>query len=203
MLNLKKLLQRVTRKINQKKDPINVYDFLQSNNYHTFEHNYNNSESLNSEYAEEVVKYIAGAVVRIVKSKIYCKPCCDILDGSQSEVMSKLVELKNRRGLIFASDDVNLFCRSVETIIRQQKNLFEKQINLKIIIETLKTLPISILSDENHCFQQKPLMDHRNQLILLIIQTFVDIRLKHEGTILKDNEQRMTKNNKTTIFSGQ
>jgi len=47
-------------------------------------------------------------------------------------------------------------------------------------------------------------MDHRNQLILLIIQKYIYIRLKHESKISQDQRQRIRmQNNKLTIFSGQ
>lgn len=183
---------------------IQVDDFLNNNNYHSFEHNYSKSSWYSSEYAEEIIKYTAGSIVRILKRKIHCQKCCDILDGTNSNFQSKLTILKNRGGLNFASDDVNFICKCTEKIIRQQNNLFAENIYIKLITETLQVLPSSILDDNNHYLEQEILMDHRNQLILLIIQKYIDIRLKHESKILNDQNQRIRmQNNKLTIFSGQ
>lgn len=186
-----------------------VNDFLQNNKYHIFEHNYNKSEGwYSSEYSEEIIKHTAGSIVHILKRIIHCKKCCELLDGANSTFKSKLTILKNRGGLNFASDDVNFICKCTEKIIRQCKNLLAENINTKLITKTLEILPITILDDNKHYLEQEPfsksLLDHRNQLILLIIQKYIDIRLKHESNILQDQRQRIRmQNNKLTIFSGQ
>jgi len=141
--------------------------------------------------------------VPILKRKIHCNKCCDLLDGTNSDFKSKLTLLKNRGGLCFAFDDVNFICKCTEKMIRQQENFLHININLKLITETRKILPSSILNDE-HFQEQEFLLNHRKQLIVLIIQTYLDIRLKHEGTILQDKKQRIRmQNNKITIFSEQ
>jgi hypothetical protein len=99
---------------------------------------------------------------------------------------------------------VIFICKCTEKIIRQSENLLAKNININIIIKTLEMLPSTILDDNKHFLEQEPFMDHRNQLILLIIQKYIDIRLKHESNIFKDQRQRIRmQNNKLTIFSGQ
>jgi len=182
----------------------NQINDLSQNNYHNFEHNYSKCEYwCYSEYADEIIKHTAGAIVRILKRKIHCNKCCDLLDGTNSDFKSKLTLLKNRGSLCFASDDVNFICKCTEKIIRQQENFLHVNIDLKLITKTMKILPSSILNDE-HFQEQEFLLNHRNQLIVLIIQTYLDIRLKHEGTILQDKKQRIRmQNNKITIFSGQ
>jgi len=182
-----------------------VNDFLSSNvKYHIFEHNYDKSESYCSEYTEEIIKHIAGLIVRNLKRIIHCKNCYELLDGANSTYKSKLTILKDRGGLNFASDDVNLICKCTKKIIHQYKNLFVKNINTILITKTLEILPSSILNDNKHYLEQELFMDHRNQLILLIIQKYIDIRLKHESKISQDQRQRIRMhNNKLTIFSGQ
>lgn len=181
-----------------------INDFLQNNNY-IFKDNYSKSEDwYSSEYAEEIIKHTAGCIIHILKRIIHCQKCCELLDGANSTFKSKLTILKNRGGLNFASDDVNFICKCTEKIIRQSENLLAKNINTNIIIKTLEILPSTILDDNKHFLEQEPFMDHRNQLILLIIQKYIDIRLKHESNILNDQRQRIRmQNNKLTIFSGQ
>jgi len=91
-----------------------------------------------------------------------------------------------------------------EKIIRQYKNLFVKNINTILITKTLEILPSSILDNNKHYLEQELFMDHRNQLILLIIQKYIDIRLKHESKISQNQRQKIRmQNNKLTVFSGQ
>jgi len=127
-----------------------------------------------------------------------------MLDGVPSN-KSKLTILKNRSGLKFASDDVNFICHCTKKILRQNKDiLLSKNINFKIVTETLKILPPSILDDYNHVLDQEPLYDHRQQVIYLIIQTYIDIRLKHESEKLGDLKYRIRMHyNKLTIFKGE
>ena len=100
---------------------------------------------------------------------------------------SKLTILKNNGGLNRASDDVITLCHFTEKVIRQFKDkLLSKNINYFIVTETLKLLPQSILDKDNHVFEQEPLYDHRHQLILLIIQNYVDKRLRHESVTFND-----------------
>jgi len=49
------------------------------------------------------------------------------MEPHNSTSKSKLTILKDRGGLNFASDDVNLICKCTEKIIRQYKNLFVKK----------------------------------------------------------------------------
>lgn len=111
---------------------------------------------------------------------------------------------KRGRGLIYPSDDVNSICRRAEKVIRRCENLYTRDINFRVIKETLEMLLSSILDDGDHYKSQEPLMDHRNQLILIIIQKYIDLRLKHECMSVRDAIVRCrTMNNKLTHFKGQ
>jgi len=96
-----------------------------------------------------------------------------------------------------------LICKRTEKVIRSNENLFANNIYKNLIAETLQTLPSTILDDSDHHLEQEPFMDHRMQLIVLIIEKYVDIRLKHESKLLNDQSERVRMhNNKMTIFKG-
>jgi len=124
---------------------------------------------------------------------------------SEPSTKSKLTTLKNRGGLKFASDDVNFICHCGEKILRQYKHvLLTPNINFKLVTETFKILPTSILDFNDHILDQEPLYDHRQQMIYLIIQNYFDKRMKHESEKLSDLKYRIKmKNNKLVIFSGE
>ena len=159
---------------------------------------------LHSEYLDDIIKHTAGFVIRSVKTKIHCKKCLEMLDGPTSS-KSKLTMLKNRGGLIFVSDDVNLICRCTEKVIRGFKNsMFTQYVNKKLVTESLKIIPPSVLDDDNHSSDQEFLNDHRHKLIYLIVQSYIDTRLKHESDKLGDIKFRTRMhNNKMTIFKGE
>lgn len=99
---------------------------------------------------------------------------------------------------------MNFICKCTEKIIREYINLFVKNINTILITKILEILPSSILDDNKHYLEQELFMDHCNQLILLVIQKYIDIRLKHENKIIQDQRHRIQiQNNKLTIFNGQ
>ena len=98
--------------------------------------------------------------------------------------------MKNTGGFKFASDDVILICRSTEKIILANNSLFSKNIYHKLVTKTLQILPKSIFisdsAETDHVSEQEFLYDHRTQLIYLVVQTYIDKRLKNETDKLCD-----------------
>lgn len=196
--------KKINRKISiHSKTSLPVYHFLHKNSA-VLEHDYSQSENwIHSEYLEDIVKHTAGAIVHFMKRKIHCQKCLNMLNG-QSSGMSKLTTCKDRGGK-YPSDDVHFICCQTKKVIRKNKNkLLSKDINFLLVTEMLKILPRTILSDNEHLFEQEPLHDHRHQLIFLIIQSYVDLRLKHESNKLYDSKYRVRMfYNKLTIFKGE
>lgn len=58
-------------------------------------------------------------------------------------------------------------------------------------MKTLKILPPFIFKNDTHSLEQQPLFDHRQQLIYLIVQNYIDKRLKHESDRLDDRKYRI------------
>lgn len=156
------------------------------------EHDYSEKDSwLDSEYLDDISYYTAGVVVHSIRTKVHCQICKDILLVNPSS-KSKLSVLKNRGGLIFACDDVNLFCHLTEKIIRQNKTtFFSPTFNFRIVTETLKILPPRLFDDGKHILEREPLYDHRQQLIHLVEQNYVDKRLKHESDKVNDIKSKL------------
>lgn len=79
--------------------------------YYEFEHNYFSQEYwIPSDYAVEVVKYIAGGVYYSLKKIVHCQSCLDLIDGSENCEQAKLTLLRNKGGLSFASPAVEYIC---------------------------------------------------------------------------------------------
>jgi len=106
----------------------------------------------------------------------------DKIDGNES----LLLKLKTRGKLISISSDVHKICLAAEYIIQFYSADILKKNNIKIFL-TIKTLneislDNSILNyDEmkQHIYHQDPLDNHRSQLMKLIIEHYISLRLNH------------------------
>lgn len=172
--------------------------------YSKYEHNYFlkiNDGWTASEYNTEMVKYMSGHVSFILKKKIHCQACIDLLSGEGNSEKAKLTKIKNKGGLTYASPEVEYICMTVEKVIRSFPALRKQNIYSKVMTETMQLLPRDILDDNIHVFDFEPLYDHRHSLILLVCQTYADIRLKWEGEKFNDVIERLRMHiNKNTIF---
>lgn len=72
-----------------------------------------------SEFTDQIVGYIAGCVVRILRKQIKCNACIESLITRERLQYHKLVCIKDKGGLIYASQDVYNICKRTETVIRQ------------------------------------------------------------------------------------
>lgn len=173
--------------------------------YSCFEHDYFSKVGdrwVPSEYNTEMIKYISGHVSFVLQKKIHCNSCLDLLNRSNACEKAKLTKIKDNGGLSYASADVEYICMTVERVIRKYKDsLRQTNIFNKLMSETLQVLPKDILDDDVHVFDFEPLYDHRHCLILLVCQTYIDCRMRHESENMNDVLERLRMySNKTTIF---
>jgi len=123
----------------------------------------------------------------------------------------KLLQRKNRNGLCQASSDVIVICKIAEKTVRRNKDkLFTTKNILHVLTcQSLHSLPSHIfnISDIMHVTyisDKTSLFDHRSQMIRLILNTFFNLRLKHETTTFDNSIQRIRmRNNKLTLFQNQ
>lgn len=154
---------------------------------------------------DDIIAYISGAVVRIVRKKISCKKCLETLYLKNDEKsISTLQRLKCRGSLINASIDVITVCTMGEKLLRFESNFLQKNLIEKLIIKTMYIIPQKIFDTNSHIFDQSPLSDHRYQLIKLILNHYFQIRLHHEAKKIQGQNPRIRmRNNKLTLFYNQ
>lgn len=171
------------------------HDYFQHNNWYL------------TEYAEEVITYISGYVARSVEKKINCSFCKELLISKAQEdtCTNKLLKRKNRGGLYLASPDVIKICKNAEKTLRLNRDkLFKTKNILNVLIcQSLGTLPSSVFNINEHIYDQSPLFDHRNQIIKQILQSFFNVRIRHETTAFANSQRIRMKNNKLTLFKNQ
>lgn len=86
---------------------------------HDSDHIYCGSPQLLTEYAENVISYIGGFVVRQLKKQIICENCVMALECINDKYNYVLILLRDKGGLVTPSADVINVCKNTEKIICQ------------------------------------------------------------------------------------
>lgn len=78
-----------------------------------------------TEYQQNVITYIAGYVVKMVKKRISCNVCLSVLTVNDTESLKSskfaLLKAKNRGGLIFPSLDLITVCLETEKLLQKYR----------------------------------------------------------------------------------
>lgn len=168
--------------------------------------------------SKNVVAYIAGFVIKKLKKNIFCATCQTSLEQnymSVDDMYFKLLNQKNRGGLMRPSTDVIDICVLVEKRLRhifsthnnqvpKEKKFFDVFVN-KMFSEVLENKKIFSVIDEHifdHTFMENP----KTKLIKSIIICYAKIRLysfvKRQTETIK-GELIRKKLSKIILFSGQ
>lgn len=135
-----------------------------------------------------VVGYIAGNVVRHISTRIKCIACIDNMLAKDKKWFHKLVSLRDKGGLIYASKEVYSICSISEDSLRnylkqnmnQTKNT-EKELTLKIMS---KLIGRSLFPNVDHS------PHHDTNLARLIVERYLRIRFFYESK--KDNMSQIS-----------
>lgn len=130
-----------------------------------------------SEYAVDVVAYIAGFVERSVKKKLKCEICLNAL--SKSMVFDgKLIQVKNRGGLILPQIDVFNVCKTAEKIMLSSDlsrvNFYDRLVAriMRQFVENPVFRNMGHSSGTIEC-------DHSLSLLKIVLTIYLKVRLHH------------------------
>lgn len=144
-----------------------------------------------SEYTEKVISYIAGFVVFSLQKKTSCAVCKNELmqqDSSEARSDVLLIKIKTRGGLIIPSLDVVKICKVTESIFRQHlNNMAERNFVQRMLTYVLRKVGSDVFLSEpmrQHTLEQPIMEDHRTELIRLVAELFLQIRMRYEGKVL-------------------
>lgn len=171
------------------------------------DHDYFYDPSRLTEFAETVIEYIAGFVVRKIKKMLYCQICVDSLEKYSPN--NTLTMIKNKGGLLFASQDVIKVCKIVERILKQYLSIGVKQTGLPQYMLTIISKTLASCGDlfgdlSQHSIDQWNVDNHRNLLIKAIAEHYLKLRIHYMTKQLIQPEERVRNFlNKTVLFKGQ
>jgi hypothetical protein len=155
-----------------------------------------NTGSATNIYHENILRYVAGYIVRSTQGKVNCTTCADVLVDSCSTVGLKdhtynrltgswhLFNVKQLGGLVAASEPVYQILVRCERLIRVYLNqhLMAKARPDKTLLALFNR---SIYEDRparhftHRCELAEGLTDHCQQLTQAIAEKYFDMRLKH------------------------
>lgn len=135
-------------------------------------------------YTGDVVAYIAGFVVKILRNCVTCSKCLTFLE---SETVNSMLQQRKQYGkLVRASEQVIEICRVAEKYFRfycKTEGIFKKTNNLIVVLikNAFELLPSTILDKFNdHLFDDDPVESHAFWLIKLVLRKYFTIRIHHE-----------------------
>lgn len=126
-----------------------------------------------------LLTYIAEFVLYKVKKKILCTFYEKSLETNESVFV--LIEPKNRGCLILPNHDVIEICKIAERVIRGYQRIDGLNVANRITIECMRKININkyLISSTNHFLEQEPINNHLLQLIKLIMNIYITLRLHH------------------------
>lgn len=156
-----------------------TYNFEQMEQSHDDDDDDSFDEALNfglplEEYAQYIVAYIAGFIVRKLMKKNSCATCHELLLGEKTNIFNSLIKKKDRGGLIYPSAGVVKVVENAEKIIRDGRRQNATQI---ITMLWEKTNYYSLFSSANSDHDSK----HVYLLIKSIVELYIRIRYHYEA----------------------
>lgn len=172
-----------------------------------------------SDISENVVAYIAGFVVKKMKKITFCPKCISLLqqDGSsKDDTHFKLLNQKNRGGLLRPSVDLISICIFVERKVRYVISLNDNKMpKEKIFFETFVTnltrqameeKKYFVYDDGDHIFEHTFLENPYSKIVKNVISIYAKLRfysLAKKQTEDIKGELIRKKFTKLILFSGQ
>lgn len=162
-------------------------------------------------YAEDIVGYISGFIIRKLKNCVSCPKCLTLLESDIST--SHLQKRKTYGKLVKASDLVISICKSGEKFFRfflKTENIFNKKIDNLIQLlttHTMTNMSHSILTDnfDDHFYDGDVMNGHASLLSKLILKHYFKLRLHHETNKRLDQSKPRVRsvNTKTILFRNE
>ena len=141
-----------------------------------------------SEFRVNVVAYVAGYVVKMVRRILHCPDCLGSLTAAPLSEKLLFVKLKDKGGLIKPSESVVKVCEITEQAISRMMASCKGNLPLALGSKLVATVSLSVLSEVgesksvfadlyDHMFDSSPESNHVYKLIKVISQCYIKIRM--------------------------
>lgn len=159
-----------------------------------------------TEYKNEVIRYIAGYILRKLMKTLHCTECVNALKEQHTCTSNSLINIKSRGFLLHPSKDLVYICKQAEdtihSYIHTEKNLNNFNTNMFICDVMQKLIHANIFETlKEHISDQCFSSNHVNHLLRITIHLYSKIRLSHYISNVHVSERH--KLNKLILFKGQ
>lgn len=200
------------------KDPVDIINesnailykdiISQPQTHHIKDHDYiivSDQNITMSNYIKEVVIYISGFICHILSSKIKCDICCNALFGDKKDFMTSLINVRDKGGLSYPSDDVILIALQTEKFMKSYSSDTKPLNKMLIVTKTLSYFCNNHVFDSiyNHNSDNGPFSNHIILLMKSIINSYFDIKTYYSCRKLNETDSMRSWYNKMTLFRGQ
>jgi len=199
------------------KDPVDIINdsnailykdiISQPQTHHIKDHDYiiTSDKITMSNYLKEVVIYISGFICHRLSSKIKCDICCNALFGDKNYFMTSLINVRDKGGLSYPSDDVILIALQTEKVMKSYSCDTKPLNKMLIVTKTLSYFCNNRVFDSiyNHNSDNGPFSNHIILLIKSIINSYFDIKTHYLCRKKNETDSLRTWYNKMTLFRGQ
>lgn len=185
-------------------------DLFDNNNNEELYNNVTMSES--TFLTDNILYYIAGFVVKTIIRTITCKGCIaniikKIGDKQYNSSFTMLIDVRNRGGLVYVSNDVHKIVCATETefrrsFITKEKKVPDKNAYSKISYRVSRryALDTDVFSITDECYDKFDIgieVPHRLQLINIICRKYLTLRMySYSKTLTKDIVNPVSKRQK-------
>ncbi|KAL4088909.1 hypothetical protein QTP88_023992 [Uroleucon formosanum] len=200
------------------KDPVDIINesnailykdiILQPQTHHIKDHDYiivSDQNITMCNYIKEVVVYISGFICHRLSSKIKCDICCNALFGDKKDFMTSLINVRDKGGLSYPSDDVILIALQTEKFMKSYSSDTKPLNKMLIVTKTLSYFCNNRVFDSiyNHNSDNGPFSNHVILLMKSIINSYFDIKTHYSCRKQNETDSMRTWYNKMTLFRGQ
>lgn len=159
-----------------------------------------------SQFSKEVSLYIAGFVSHKLSTKIKCDICNGALFGNKDNFFYSIINMKDKGGLHYPSNDVIQICVATEKYFKTyyyDKKQFNKMLIITNVLKSFINNDSIFYSIKHHNDQNGPLDNHVVLLIKAIISVYSDIKINYLSRTQNETLSLRTWYNKLTLFRGQ
>lgn len=164
------------------------------------EHDYLADPTRLTEYAKQVIIYIAGFVVTKLETQLKCEHCLSTL-RSPEKLQNTFLIRKDKGGLCHPSKHVVTICEIAEKVYRKNKMLKKKDLLHHLLQECLKKCIGLRLFSANYHFTD---LTHYSLLLKAICKKYLNVRIHYATkTMINNNDNIRNMYTKLILFKGQ
>ncbi|XP_037295086.1 uncharacterized protein LOC115456290 isoform X1 [Manduca sexta] len=167
------------------------------------DHDYLADPTRLTEFAEKVIVYIAGFIIKSLENQIKCEQCLESLYNTE-KIVNSLQFKKDKGGLRYPSRDLIYLCTVAEEVYIKNKNIYMKDVMHNLLQECIKKCyGKRLFAEVPHDFPSS-FINHYPMLIKSVCKKYLNVRLHYSTKSYVDKKDSIRNlYTKLILFKGQ